>query len=57
MTHGFSGFLLLVVGNGGCGEGAGCMAGDNPGFIFSFLCVQIIINIKMLNSRKSERTL
>ena len=40
MTQGFRGFLLLLGGGGGCGEGAGCRAGGGPGFkICPFLSV------------------
>ena len=33
MTQGFCGFLLLLAGAYGCGEGAGCRAGAGPGFL------------------------
>ena len=49
MTQGFGGFLLLLGGDSGCGEGAGCRAGGGPGFRFFFFCLQIIMKIKILN--------
>ena len=33
MTQVFGGFLLLLGGDGSCGEAAGCMAGSGPCFI------------------------
>ena len=33
MTQGFCGFLLVLGGEEGCGEGAGCMTGASPGFM------------------------
>ena len=32
MTQGFYGFLLVLGGGGDFPEGAGCMAGNGPGF-------------------------
>ena len=52
MTQWFSGFLFLLGGDGGCGEGAGCRAGTGPGFRFFIL--QIIMKIKILNSIKTK---
>ena len=37
---GVLGFLFLLGGCGGCGEGTGCMTGDDPGFrlVIFFVC-------------------
>ena len=51
MIQGFGGFLLLL-GDRGCGEGAGYMAGAGPGFRLVIFCLQIIIKIIILNSIK-----
>ena len=32
MTQGLGGFILLLSGDGGWGEGTGCMTGGGPGF-------------------------
>ena len=57
MTHGFDGFLLRLGGGCGCGEGAGCRAGAGPGLKFFLFCLQIIMEIKILNSIKNKSTL
>ena len=33
MTHGFGGFLLLLLADWGFGCGGGCRSGGGPGFI------------------------
>ena len=54
MTQEYYGFLLVLGGIGGCGEGAGCMAGNGPGF----RCVIYYLQIrKTFNSIKRNRTL
>ena len=57
MTQGFGGFLLLLGGGFGCGEGAGCRAGGGPGFRCVLFCLQIIMKIKILNSIKTKESL
>ena len=47
------GFLLLD-GGGGCGEGGGYRAGAGPGFRFFLFRLQIIMEIKILNSTKTK---
>ena len=48
MTQGLAGFLLLLVGGGGCGEGAGCLACTGPGFRGVLFCLQFRMKIKKL---------
>ena len=43
MTQGLGGFVLLL--GGGCGEGAGCMAGAGPEFRGVLFCLQIITKV------------
>ena len=52
MTKGFGGFLLL---GGGCDcvEGAGCRGDAGPRFI----CLHIIMKLKILNSINNKGTL
>ena len=47
MTQGFGDFLLLL-GGGGCGEGADCMAGASPGFSRVLFCLQIRMKMKKM---------
>ena len=53
MTQRICHFLLLLGGGGDCGEDTGCMVGAGPGFRFFLICLQITMNIKVLNSIKT----
>ena len=57
MGQRYSGFLLLLGGGGGCGEGADCLADAGPGFKFFPFCLLITIKIKIFNSMKNKHTL
>ena len=50
MTQGFCGFLLLLGGGCGCGEDAG--HGLVVCLNVSFFCLQFMIKIRILNSKK-----
>ena len=57
MTHGFDGFLLLLGSGWGCGYSGDCRAGDGSGFKCVLLCLPIKMQIKVLNSIKTQSTL
>ena len=52
MTQGFGGFILLLGSCWGYGCGAGYMAGASLGYRCVLFCLQIMMKIKILNSRK-----
>ena len=48
------GWLHLLL---GAGCAAGCREGAGPGFRFVLFCLQIMMKIEILNSRKNRSTL